>query len=502
MAGLFARFFSPLTGRSDNAAILHALDRSQAIIRFDPRGHIREANANFRKAVGYTRAELVGSHHRMLMPAGAADRRDYAAFWRALARGEFRQGSFKRIAKDGSVLWLQASYNPIRNRRGEVVEVVKFAADVTAETLTAAERAGQVDAVNRTQAVIHFDTTGTILWANETFLTTVGYTLDQVTGAHHRTLVPNDIAESDAYRTFWRDLAAGETKHGEFRRVARDGSTIWLNAAYNPVFDPDGAILKVIKYAADVTDAVTERQRRKEVGAKVEADLGRIVEAIDNVNGGVRGITDNARTTQETVKSVASAAEEFQSSAQSISHNADDSRERTASARATTEEANAKIRELADASSSMSEAVELIRDISEQINLLALNATIEAARAGEAGKGFAVVAQEVKKLANQSASATEKISQQIGRVQTTTNDVVGSLESIVASVETVESSISSVAGAIEQQTASSGEMARNIAGVSEAVEDIKSRLDTIATAAAEADRLAREGTDAYRQLQA
>jgi len=484
-------------------AMVDALDRSQAIIRFNTDGTIKDANRNFLDVVGYAREEVVGRHHSMFVTEAEARSDGYRRFWDGLARGEFESGAYKRVAKTGAWVWLQASYNPIFGRDGKTpVEVIKFASDVTEATLKNAELEGQVAAIDRSQAVIHFRTDGTILWANDNFLQACGYALEEIAGQHHKMFVTTEEARSGDYRRFWQALAAGEFHSGEFRRVRKDGSALWLEASYNPIFDPAGATLKVIKYAADVTEKVAERERAREVGQQVDRNLSKIVDAIDGANGQASDAASTSARTLETVQTVAAAAEEFQRSAEAISGSMRQSREQAEGAREETVRADALTDELATAAEDMNKIVELIRDISEQTNLLALNATIEAARAGEAGKGFAVVASEVKQLAGQSAQATDQISKEIARAQSTTNSVVERLEAIRKAVGTVEESISSVAGSVEQQTASSREMAASVHQATQEMSDVNAKLDGISGAVAEASRFATEGTELYRSLSA
>ncbi len=486
---------------SQSKAIVDALDRSQAIIRFEPDGTIKEANQRFLDVVGYSRAEVVGHHHRMFVPEALAKSDDYRQFWRRLARGEFQSGLFKRVSKTGGLVWLQASYNPIFGRDGKTpIEVVKFATDVTDTTLEYAELQGQIAAINRSQAVIHFATDGQILWANDNFLKACDYTLKELVGQHHKIFVTQKEAQSEDYRRFWKSLAAGKIQSGQFQRIRKDGSSLWLEASYNPIFDPDGAVIKVIKYGVDVTEKVTGWERAREVGQQVDQNLSKIVRAIESANSQATDAAGTSARSLETMQTVAAAAEEFQRSAESISDSMQQSREQVEGAREETVRADALTSELATAAEDMNNIVELIRDISEQTNLLALNATIEAARAGAAGKGFAVVAQEVKQLAGQSAQATDQISKEIARAQTTTNNVVERLEAIRKAVGTVEESISSVAGSVEEQSASSREMASSVNEATQATSDTNDKLDAISSAVAEASQLAVEGTELYRSL--
>jgi len=179
--------------------------------------------------------------------------------WQKLGRGEFHEAEFRRLAKGGNELWLRASYNPVFDKDGKPVRVVKFATDVTANKLKNAEFEGMIQAINRAQAVIEFNLDGTVITANENFLSIFGYTVDEIRGKHHRIFCDPGYAESPAYAEFWQKLGHGEYESDEFKRIGKDGSEIWLQASYNPIFDAAGRPLKVVKFAADITDEVQKR---------------------------------------------------------------------------------------------------------------------------------------------------------------------------------------------------------------------------------------------------
>ncbi len=238
---------------------IQAIDRAQAIIEFGLDGTVLAANDNFLSVFGYSADEVIGKHHRIFCDPVYAASHEYAEFWRKLARGEYDSAEFKRFAKDGSEVWLQASYNPIFDLNGNPFKVVKFATDVTATKLQNAEFEGKVQAIDRAQAVIEFDLDGMVSAANENFLEIFGYSLDEVVGKHHRIFCDPVYTESPAYREFWQKLARGEYDSGEFKRLAKDGSEIWLQASYNPIFDIEGRPRKIVKFASDITKAVRSR---------------------------------------------------------------------------------------------------------------------------------------------------------------------------------------------------------------------------------------------------
>jgi methyl-accepting chemotaxis protein len=243
----------------DLMAIYQALDKVQAIIEFDLDGTVVSANENFLNIFGYELDEVLGKHHRMFCEPDYVESSAYTEFWNKLARGEYHADEFKRLAKHGREIWLQASYNPVFDADGNPIRVVKFATDVTAAKLQLAEFDGKICAINRAQAVIEFELDGTVITANDNFLDIFGYTLDEVAGKHHRMFCDPGYAESAEYREFWQRLGRGEYEADEFKRLSKDGAEIWLQASYNPIFDADGRPLKVVKFASDITQEVQRR---------------------------------------------------------------------------------------------------------------------------------------------------------------------------------------------------------------------------------------------------
>ncbi len=254
--------------QSDLEGIVAAIHRVQAVIEFDLDGTVLTANDNFLTALGYSLGEITGKHHKMFCDPDYVESDEYRDFWMTLAMGKFSAGEFKRIGKDGSEIWLNASYNPVFDAEGKPVKVVKFATDITAEKLRTAEQDGKIDAIGRAQAVIEFELDGTILTANENFLATAGYGLNEITGQHHRIFCEEDYANSPDYKAFWDRLASGEFEAGEFKRFAKDGSEIWLSASYNPIFDASGKPYKVVNFATDIT---AEKRRTAEQDGKMAA---------------------------------------------------------------------------------------------------------------------------------------------------------------------------------------------------------------------------------------
>lgn len=243
---------------SDLRGQIAAIRDSQAVIQFQPDGTIIDANNIFLSAVGYTLAEIIGEHHSIFVPPAQRNSAQYRTFWPALAKGEVQSGVFQRCAKDGSDVWINAYYTPIKDKHGQVVKVVKYASDITEEAMRNADFQGQIEGINRAQAVIQFHTDGTIMTANNLFLITVGYELDEIAGENHRMFVDSSYAESAEYQEFWDRLRRGEAITDSFQRVGKGGREIWITASYTPIKDLNGKVVKVVKYARDITEQTNQ----------------------------------------------------------------------------------------------------------------------------------------------------------------------------------------------------------------------------------------------------
>jgi methyl-accepting chemotaxis protein len=372
--------------------LMAALERSMAVVEFDLNGKVLRANDNFLQALGYRPDELSAKSHRDFCLPALTNSAAYGEFWAALRAGKFVSGTFQRVNKEGQTVWLEASYNPVLDERGQVLKVVKYALVVTDKVAQEAATRSKLAALDRAMAVIEFDLSGNVLVANENFLNVMGYGLTELKGKHHRMFCEPGLVNSDEYTDFWRRLNGGEFFSGQFKRLGKHGRVVWLEASYNPVYDADGKLTKIVKFASDITERVE----------KFEADS--------------RGASRAYHISAETEKFAEQGTQVIQETASEMRRIAENI---GASARL--------VGQLGDRSEQITAIVNTIRGIADQTNLLALNAAIEAARAGDQGRGFAVVADEVRQLAGRTSRSTAEIAEMISKILAETRDAVVSM---------------------------------------------------------------------------
>jgi methyl-accepting chemotaxis protein len=420
-------------GRALERDSLHeAILRSQAVIEFDLQGHILTANELFLRIMGCSLADVQGQPHRLFCPPAQSEGYEYRAFWDSLRAGEAQSGEFLRVNRQGQPVWLQATYTPILGEDGRPVKIVKFASDITASRAKALDADGKLNAINRAQAVIEFDLEGRILTANRNFLAAIGYTLREIQGEHHSIFCSTEYTQGVEYRDFWLKLSEGQFVSGRFHRIGKYDRDVWIQATYNPIFDLNGQVTKIVKYAYDVTNEVKLEMRIAQKSEQMQASVLALLESIT-------AIGENSSVAAEMATASSLAAKSGQDALQN---------------------SIAAISAIQTSSSKVSDIVQVIGDIASQTNLLAFNAAIEAARAGSHGVGFSVVAGEVRKLAERSSEAAREIAvlikesvAQVGRGAVVSAEVAQSFEGIKSSVARTGESVAAISETAARQRA-------------------------------------------------
>lgn len=453
-------------------------------------------------------------HHSMFVEPSYGAKPEYKQFWDRLARGEAQTATFKRFAKGGRAVWLEASYNPIMDASGKVYRVVKVATDITKKQIEAMDSQGQISAISRSQAVIEFSLDGIVLNANDNFCSALGYRVEEIRGQHHRIFVRPEEVASREYAEFWRQLAKGNYQAAEYLRIGKGGRAVWIQASYNPIFDEEGRPYKVVKYATDITarkaaveslgaalGRLAEGDLQCEIEGAFPGELEIVRQAFNNTVTGfgsligelketsraLRGATGEIlagandlaeRTTRQAaaIEETSAAVEQLSQGVQANAKRAQSARDSSRSLASTAEatgdvmgQANVAMEGVTTQAAKISNIIGLIDDIAFQTNLLALNASVEAARAGDAGKGFAVVAVEVRRLAQSAASASNEVK---GLIEQSNDAVALGTKLVSAATDQLGGMLTKVqdnARLMDEIALANGEQANAIAEVSTAV---------------------------------
>jgi methyl-accepting chemotaxis protein len=496
---------------ASDTQLTQALHRAQAIIEFRLDGTIVAANENFLACMGYGLEEILGQHHSMFVDQAYGQSAEYKAFWKGLAEGQFQAAEYRRIAKGGRAVWIQATYNPIFDKTGKPTGVVKFATDVTERKRRNADALGQIEAISRSQAVIEFDPDGTILTANENFCAALGYRIEEIVGKHHRIFVAPEESARPEYKLFWDRLRDGQFQQAEYRRIGKAGNDVWIQATYNPIFSPSGRIYKIVKFATDVTarkqavsvlggqlDDMANGQLADQLDARLPgefedirvalkstlAQFARFVSelkrsaqglrrATSSIAGGARNLSERTDKQRHAVEDTAQAVKRLSGTVADNAERAKSASEKTlASASIANEagvvigDANKAMASISESSAKISNIIGIIDDIAFQTNLLALNASVEAARAGEAGKGFAVVAVEVRRLAQSTATASAEVKSLIEasgkgvyKGSHLVSEAHGKVDTLLGAIDEASRLVAEIADATRNQASTIGSVA-------------------------------------------
>lgn len=409
-------------------SVIESIKSNVATIEFTPDGSILDVNELFLNITGYSKDEVIGQHHSVMCLPSYASSNEYRTFWQELGAGKAQKGTFERQNKAGELIWLEATYFPIVVNN-LVVKIMKIATDVTAEKSTSQATEQILNALNKSQAIIEFTPHGDILTANQNFLDTVKYDLQEIKGKHHRIFCEDEFYQENP--NFWQELQQGIFKGGKFLRLEKNGSRIWLEATYNPIINSKGEVIKIVKFASNITDNM-----EKEIAVRDASNMAH-------------------STSLETLKITEHAAH-------LLGISVDLSTKVSDKAQMTTEQ----ISKLNEQAENIQTIVSTIKSIADQTNLLALNAAIEAARAGEQGRGFAVVADEVRQLASRTSQSTSEIESVVLNNQSITTSVQEGMASVSDFVEQGRVKMSEVAEVMNDVKDGAANIANTVSALS------------------------------------
>ncbi|WP_018983736.1 methyl-accepting chemotaxis protein [Salinimonas chungwhensis] len=413
--------------------IIDSLKSEMLHLTLSPHGEINAVNEWVCNELNFSKNELLGKTFTQLVPERSRSTNHYQQMCDAINRQEHWSGAVE--IDNGKNHWVRIILQPVFDVSGKCLSIDIFGSNLTRTIETSRENENMISALTRSMAVIEFTPDGYITHANDLFLNTVGYKLDEIKGKHHRIFCTEEEKNSQQYQDFWHRLNQGQFVASRFKRVNKSGQTIWLEASYNPIFDAYGKLYKMVKFATDITAQV-----QREMLVNDAAEFA-------------------AQTSSETG--------DFASHAQQLMKNTEAAMAGLASQM---ERASQQINSLEEQSKSVSSMVNSIGGIADQTNLLALNAAIEAARAGDQGRGFAVVADEVRELASRTSRSTEEII----RVFAQTDKLTGeSVLSIQESLKTAEN----VMNHIQETSQTINNIHEGAQKVGEAVSQLSNRLE-------------------------
>jgi methyl-accepting chemotaxis protein len=500
---IFRIFQNGKSSGSDLQKQFDAIHNALAVIEFDPEGNILTANDNFLQAIGYSLNEITGQHHRMFVDSQYAQSQEYRDFWSDLGMGKAQTREFNRVRKGGAPIYLNASYMPVFNSSGNVVKVIKIAQDITEQKLHSMEHEGQIDAIGKSQAVIEFNMDGTIISANDNFLKTLGYSLDEVKGQHHRMFCEN--SDSSEYKAFWEKLNRGEFDSGEYKRQGKGGKEVWIQATYNPIMDLSGKPFKVIKFASDVTE---QKLRNAEYKGKLEA-IGKSQGVIEfNMDGTIITANENflnvvgypleeiqGKHHRMFCESSYADSPEYKTFWEKLNRGEFDSGEYKRLGKGGAEAwIQASYNPIMDLNGKPFKVVKFATEITDKVNKVAqILDVVNAATEGDLTKELNVVGTD------DAGQIGEGLSKFVSNLRTSIQAIGHNAETLASSSEELTATSQQMAGNAEETSAQSGvvsaasdEVSKNVDTVATGAEEMSASIKEIAQNASEASRVASE----------